>query len=57
MKFKYTSKTRLGITRHRWQLKGRNGLIVDASTQSFCSKQAARNNARLTRDGLIEAEL
>ncbi len=57
MKFKYTSKTRLGITQHRWQLKGRNGKIVDASTESFASKWAARNNARLTRDGLIEADL
>ncbi len=57
MKFKYTSKTRLGITRHRWQLKARNGRTVDAATQSFCSKQAAQRNAKLTRDGLIEAEL
>lgn len=59
MKFEiYKQKTTVRSTyeqltrRWRWRLRGGNGRIIAASSQAFASKQAAKNNAKLTRDRL-----
>jgi len=33
--------------RFRWKVKAKNGRVIDASSQSFSSKQAAQNNYAL----------
>jgi len=53
----FTEKKRLTIygirTMHRWVLIGQNGKTIDASTEDFYNKEDCLNNAKITRDGLI----
>jgi uncharacterized protein YegP (UPF0339 family) len=39
----------------RWQLRARNGEIVDASTESFTERRHAVENMRLAKAALTEA--
>lgn len=41
-------------TMHRWILNGRNGKMIDASTEDFYNYDDCLNNAIITRDGLID---